>query len=78
MFGGAILILISDVNRCLVRMNDRKLIDASSPSKYKSRYKRRCKKNNDSTVYTTEPWSKRNPIVELQLIISNRSIGGKC
>ena len=43
MFGGTNLTLISDVdqvNRCLVCMKDPLPIDVSSPSTYKSRYKK--------------------------------------
>ena len=45
-------------NRCLVSMKD--LTDVSSPIKYKSRYKMKINKDKDSTVYTTEYWSKKS------------------
>ena len=50
--------------RCLVRMTDPHLVDASSPSPYKFKYKNGDKKDKYSTVHTTEYWSKRNPTVE--------------
>ena len=53
-------------NRCLVRIDDPYLIDVSS-SKYKSiyiLYKGDKTKDKDSTVYTAEYRSKRNPTVK--------------
>ena len=57
MFDGANCTLIFDVDQdkwCLVCVKDPWLIDVSSPSKYKSRLKKRWNKDKNSTVNSSE------------------------
>ena len=51
-------------HRCFVRMKDPYLIDASSPSTYKSRHKKGYNKVKDSTEHTTKYRSKGNPTIK--------------